>query len=124
MKFWNKETRRPEDGVYYRVKDWSVERKEDWSNPNFTTKTPPELSLSDSCPCDWSEKLGAWILDIVEADDIEAKRNLKTTDEGMDRVLEDLISLLVANEVISTEELPIKAQDKLIAREELRKKLK
>jgi len=122
-KVYNKETRN-EEGVYYRKGDWGIEVADDFCKPNFTEEVPPQESLDDNCPCDWNEETEAWVLDTVEADDMEAKKYLKESDEALVRVIEDLINVLEEKSVIALEDLPIYAQDKLVTRIEMRKKLK
>jgi len=122
-KVWNKETRN-QDSVYYRKGDWGIEVSDDWFKPNFTEVEPPQESLEDSAPCDWDADLEEWILDVVEADNIEALKELNSTDNETIRVVEDVVALLIEKSVFTMEDLPLRAQDKLIAREAARTKLK
>ncbi|AMK75071.1 MULTISPECIES: hypothetical protein [Methylomonas] len=51
----------------------------------------------------------------------EAKQALSATDSDMVRVIDDLVDLLVANQVLIFTELPERVQTKLLARKQLRK---
>jgi len=121
-KVYNKETRN-EEGVYYRKGDWGIEVDDDFNKPNFTETTPPQESLEDSCPCDWNEDTNAWILDVAAAEKIEAEKGLEETDIPTVRVVEDLVTLLIGKNVITEEELPPQAVQKLNERKQWRTKL-
>lgn len=51
----------------------------------------------------------------------EAKQALSATDNDMVRVIDDLVDLLVANQVLIFTDLPERVQTKLLARKQLRK---
>ena len=121
-KVWNKETRN-EDDLFYRNRNWGIEVPDDFFKPNFTEQEPPQESLEDSCPCDWNQELEGWVLDVVEADHMEAEKFLKETDNSTIRIIEDLVELLINKELIEMNDLPIFVQEKLIIRSNARKKL-
>jgi hypothetical protein len=50
-----------------------------------------------------------------------ARQALSATDNDMVRVIDDLVDLLVANQVLIFTELPERVQTKLLARKQLRK---
>lgn len=54
----------------------------------------------------------------------DARKRLDATDDDLARVVEDLIDILVTKTTIAIEDLPIDAQQKLIARKNLRAKAK
>ncbi len=54
---------------------------------------------------------------------LAAKEQLSASDVALVRVLEDLIDLLVANNLIRFSDLPLAAQQKLARRESIRSKL-
>jgi uncharacterized protein (UPF0371 family) len=51
----------------------------------------------------------------------KVKQALSATDNDMVRVIDDLVDLLVANQVLIFTELPERVQTKLLARKQLRK---
>lgn len=51
----------------------------------------------------------------------KAREALSATDNDMVRVIDDLVDLLVANQVLIFTELPERVQTKLLARKQLRK---
>ena len=51
----------------------------------------------------------------------KARQALSATDNDMVRVIDDLVDLLVANQVLIFTELPERVQTKLLARKQLRK---
>lgn len=51
----------------------------------------------------------------------KARQALSATDNDMVRVIDDLVDLLVANQVLIFTELPERVQSKLLARKQLRK---
>ncbi|WP_446810870.1 hypothetical protein ACH50O_04640 [Methylomonas sp. 2BW1-5-20] len=51
----------------------------------------------------------------------KAKQALSATDNDMVRVIDDLVDLLVANQVLIFTELPERVQTKLLTRKQLRK---
>jgi hypothetical protein len=53
----------------------------------------------------------------------ENTRNLQNSDLGMARILEDLIDLLISNNTIKFTDLPTVAQNRIISRREMRKKI-
>jgi len=119
---YNKETRN-EEGTYYRKGDWGIQVNDEFFKPNFTEVVPPIESLENNAPCDWDEDTSAWILDVVAADRIEAEKGLENTDIPTVRVVEDLVSLLFAKNIITEDELPAGAQTKLNERKQWRTKL-
>lgn len=52
---------------------------------------------------------------------VQVKRTLSETDSDMVRVIDDLVDLLVANQLLIFTELPERVQAKLLARKQLRK---
>jgi len=120
---WNKETRRPEDNVYYRVGDWGVQVEDDFSDSNFTEVAPPQESLEHNVPCDWNEATGAWVLDTAENDRRLALDTLTSTDIPMVRGIEDLVDVLVAKGVIAMSDLPQALQDRIATRKNARNDL-
>jgi len=121
---YNKETRRPEDNVFYRKKEsWGIEVEDDFSNDNFTEVVPPADSLEKNVPCDWNEATGQWDIDTTTQAHINAVDTLNDSDIPLVRVLEDLINTLVSKGTIALSDLPQVAQDKLNARNDARTNL-
>ena len=84
--------------------------------------------LPDSATDAQAEELRTWLesntpeVYQIPAHD-QALANLNASDQGMVRVIEDLIYALAGAEVIALTDLPQAAQDKLAAREEYRDNL-
>lgn len=119
-KFWNKETIN-DQGEFYRNGDWSIEMPDDWDNSknNFTDVSPPAEAF-EGISCEWDEDLGDWVLDVVEKERVEALTLLESTDIPMTRVIEDLIDILKAKEIISDDDLSQTVKDRIAARKSAR----
>jgi hypothetical protein len=50
--------------------------------------------------------------------------NLRSTDQGFIRVLEDVVDLLIEKDLICLADLPQDAQDKILLRKQLRRRLR
>lgn len=83
------------------------------------------IALSKESAADFSERLSdddAQILAFLRSEKSTEQLALEQTDIAMARVLEDVVGLLVEQGVIRFTDLPRAAQDKLLARRELRGK--
>ena len=97
----------------------------------FTGKAAPDLStlwVVAGALVDRDQVIDQAALDAMAAADAETARvqalaDLKATDGPFVRTLEDLIQTLIAKGVITSEDLPLPARDKIKAREDLRAKL-
>ncbi|WP_062059745.1 hypothetical protein [Cellvibrio sp. OA-2007] len=83
------------------------------------------VSISKVAEREFTESLGddaPEILQFLQSEKSAEQLALEQTDQAMARVLEDVVSLLVEQGVIRFTDLPAIAQDKLLARRELRGK--
>jgi hypothetical protein len=83
------------------------------------------IALSKTSATDFIEQLqddDAQIIAFLQSIKSTEQLELEQTDQAMARVLEDVVSLLVEQGVIRFTDLPAPAQDKLLARRELRGK--
>lgn len=83
------------------------------------------IALSKTSAADFIEQLqddDAQIIAFLQSIKSTEQLELEQTDQAMARVLEDVVSLLVEQGVIRFTDLPAPAQDKLLARRELRGK--
>lgn len=83
------------------------------------------VSISKVANEEFAESLADDALEIVkflQSEKSAEQLALEQTDQAMARVLEDVVSLLVEQGVIRFTDLPAVAQDKLLARRELRGK--
>lgn len=83
------------------------------------------VSISKVTDEEFAESLADDALEIVhflQSEKSAEQLALEQTDQAMARVLEDVVSLLVEQGVIRFTDLPAVAQDKLLARRELRGK--
>ncbi|AQT59044.1 hypothetical protein CBP51_15570 [Cellvibrio mixtus] len=83
------------------------------------------IALSKVAAADFTEQLAdddAQLLAFLQSEKSSEQLALEQTDTAMARVLEDVVGLLVEQGVIRFTDLPAPAQDKLLARRELRGK--
>ena len=81
------------------------------------------IALSKVAAADFTEQLAdddAQLLAFLQSEKSSEQLALEQTDTAMARVLEDVVGLLVEQGVIRFTDLPAPAQDKLLARRELR----
>jgi len=91
---------------------------EEWDN-DYTDIAPPDITYS------WSGN--AWVEDadkVTQKVIDDAKMELSQTDNGMIRVIEDLIDVLILKNTIKFDDLPVEVQDKINNRKVLRDKIK